>query len=90
MNRQIYPCSAGVALDEMDAWAKDIAHNRDNDQIPQPVRLDLGLALAVVTIAKDPAALVYISDLLLMEPQMAHQVADYLYVMSETHAKSSR
>ncbi len=78
----------GVALDEMDAWAKDIAHNRDNDQIPQPVRLDLGLALAVVTIAKDPAALVYISDLLLMEPQMAHQVADYLYVMSETHAKA--
>lgn len=35
---------------------------------------------------EDSGALVHVPELLLMEPQLTHQIAGYLYAMSEKHA----
>jgi len=80
---------AAVAMEELQAWAEKIATARENDEKSIPTKLDLGLVLALLKAAKEPAALVHVPDLLLMEPQFAHQVAGYLYTMSEVDAEAA-
>lgn len=75
-----------VALEELQAWAKEVQAARDNDEKSIATRLDLGLVLTILTMVEDADGLPYVPDLLLMEPQHAHQIAGYLHTMSESTA----
>lgn len=75
---------AAVAMEELQAWANETTAARENDEKAIPTKLDLGLVLALLTAAKEGGALEHVADLLLMEPQFAYRVANYLYTMSET------
>lgn len=74
---------AAVAMEELQAWANETTAARENDEKSIPTKLDLGLVLALLTAAKEGGALEHVGDLLLMEPQFAYRVANYLYTMSE-------
>ncbi|WP_457226608.1 RNA-directed DNA polymerase [Mycobacteroides abscessus] len=75
-----------VAMEELQAWAKEVESARGSDERTIATRLDLGLVLAILTMVEGTDALTYVPDLLLMEPQLTHQVAGYLYTMSTSNA----
>ena len=75
-----------VAMEELEAWAKEVESARGNDEKTVATRLDLGLVLAILTTVKDADALTHVPELLLMEPQLTHQIAGYLHTMSESNA----
>jgi Reverse transcriptase (RNA-dependent DNA polymerase) len=75
-----------VAMEELQAWAQAVESARGNDERNIATRLDLGLVLAILTMVEDPDALAHVSELLLMEPQHAHQIAGYLHTMSASTA----
>lgn len=75
-----------VAMEELEAWADAVKEVREDDKKTLPTRLDLGLVLNILSIVGESAALEYVPELLLMEPQFTYQVAGYLYELSETHA----
>jgi hypothetical protein len=75
-----------VAMEELEAWAEAAREVREDEKKAMPTRLDLGLVLIILSLVSEPAALQHVPELLLMEPQLTHQVAVYLRELSETHA----
>jgi hypothetical protein len=82
-NVEVY---GAVALEELQAWASEVESRRANDEKEIPTRLDLGLVLTMLTLAKEPDALAHVPELLLMEPQLAHLIARYLYTISTDYS----
>ncbi|MFD6197008.1 RNA-directed DNA polymerase [Mycobacteriaceae bacterium NPDC060252] len=75
-----------VAMEELQAWAKEVEAARGHDEMAIATRLDLGLVLTILTMVEDADGLPYVSELLLMEPQLSHLIAGYLYTMSASAA----
>jgi hypothetical protein len=75
-----------VAMKELQAWAKAVKSERGNDGSAIATRLDLGLVLAILTRVEDADGLTHVPELLLIEPQYAHQIAGYLHAMSASTA----
>lgn len=75
-----------VAMEELQAWAEAVESARANDEKNVATRLDLGLVLTILTLVEDADALPHVPELLLMEPQLTHLIAGYMYTMSEGNA----
>lgn len=78
----------GVALDELESWAKVADSLKTNRSERQEERLDLARVMSVLTAAKAVEALTHVPKLLVVEPQLASRIARYLDSLIDDHQEA--